>query len=135
MKRGWLVMVLGVAACGLAGCDEKQRMAYYDPEIDGVLPHPDRGIELTILENQQRLYQAFLAAGGSAPKAAPAAPGAPGAAPAAAPGATPGAAPGAAPATPGPEAPAAPAAPTAPPPPPPPAETPPAEGAAPPPPG
>jgi hypothetical protein len=95
MKLAAVMVALGVvAAMGLAGCNE-EKAAMYDPEVDGVLPHPDMTPEASILDNQKKLYEAWVAAGGGmkAPASAPAA------APATAP-ATP---------APGPEAPAAPA--------------------------
>jgi hypothetical protein len=122
MKRGWIVLALAVAVCGLAGCERSESVAY-DPELDGVQPHPNLSPDMSILENQKKLHEAFIASGGAAPKPAPVATAPAPPAPAPAEGETP-AAP--APPAPGPEATPAPA--------PPPVEPPPGEPAPPPPP-
>jgi hypothetical protein len=88
MKRV-VVATLLVSAAALAGC-EHSTSAVYDPTYDGVTslekPHPD----LTILEDQKKLYEKLAAAspGGAKPATAPGNNAAP-AAPAGAPGAPP----------------------------------------------
>jgi len=100
MKRVWLAMAIGVAAAGLCACD-RDVSTVYDPQVDGVLPHPNKAPDTSILDNQKKDYDNVMALAGvgktvtSAP--APASAPAPG-------GETP-----AAPATPAPEAEPAPA--------------------------
>ena len=98
LSGSFVAMAMGavLAAGVLSGCDKKEAVVRYDPQIDGFMPHPLSGADASILENQKALYDKMVAAGGGAPK--PAATPAPAPAPAVIPEGTPLPAPDATPA-------------------------------------
>jgi len=67
MKRALIVTVI-LAAC-MTGC-EKNNTTAYDPQYDGITPITKSSPDMSILEDQRKLYDKLATSGTAAPPAA-----------------------------------------------------------------